>query len=413
MFDKFLPKGKKLYLNDRHEETDTNKEDRRKLYDKRILPFLKESDHAVFGGLVDNFLWDYYRNLGLAKIRPKNIFYIPDYLNYSSLTKAALNNNSLIRKIKQKEISQLVPYIESYDSELLAQKINSEILREPSFLDWINNKSNYRQVIENLGFPCIPGFTLKGFYEARRAFRFLKNQGFKEIILKKERSVAGFGDFIIKTQKQLEEQVKTNFSDQKSFLLEGFIPNVQFTSNIQYWIGPDKIKPIVISDQILAKDRVSYQGSIFPSRLNKMPRLLEKIRNLSFAFCNYLQKQKCYGFVGIDYIITRDRKVYSTEANVRFNASTFNALLVDDLFGSSDKVFWKSFGLNNCFLPFKDLFNNFSDGFVAERGQSGIFPIGIDLLEPLGEGQFMAVAKSFNEVNNLEKQFKNKVQNEK
>jgi len=413
MFNKFLPKGKKLYINDRHEEANTDKEDRRKLYDKRILPFLKEGDNVVFGELIDNFLWDYYRNLGLAKIKPENIFYVPNYLDYSSLTKAVLNNDLLIKKIKQKKISQLVPYIESYDSQFLSQKINSKILREASFLDWINNKSNYRQVIKSLEFPCIPGLTVSNFEEAKRAFRFLRENGFKEIILKKERSVAGFGNFILNTEKELEERFKKSFSDEKSFLLEGFIPNTEFTSNVQYWIESNRIVPVLISDQILAKDRVSYQGSIFPSYLNRTPHLLEKIRNLSLDFCHYLQKQKCYGFVGIDYIITKDKKVYSTEANVRFNASTFNALLANKLFDSSDKIFWKSFGINNCFLSFKDLFNHFSDDFIIKKEQSGVFPTGIDLLQSLGEGQFMVMGRDFKEIDILEKKFKKKVQNEK
>ena len=74
MFNKFFLGNKNLYLNDRHEEADTYKEDRRKLYDKRILPLLEEDDFAIFGEKIDFFLWDYYRSLGLAKIKPKNIF---------------------------------------------------------------------------------------------------------------------------------------------------------------------------------------------------------------------------------------------------------------------------------------------------------------------------------------------------
>jgi len=412
MLNKFLSSGKKLYINDRHEEADTNKEDRRKLYDKRIFPLLKEGDYAIFGDPVDSFLWGYYKSLGLARIKPENIFYVSDYLNYSSLTKAVLDNK-LIGKIKQKKFNWLIPYIESYDSQFLAQKINAKILREAPFLDWINNKSNYRQVIKNIGFPCISGLTVSSFDDTKRAFRFLKEQGFKEIILKRERSVAGFGNFIFNTEKELEERFKKSFLDSKSLLLEGFIPDVEFTSNVQYWVEAKKIIPVLISDQILAKDRVSYQGSIFPSRLNRSPRLLEKIRSLSLDFCNYLQKQKCYGFVGIDYIITKEKKIYSTEANVRFNASTFNTLIANCLFKSSDDIFWKSFSIDNCFLSFEDMFNSFSDILITEKGQSGIFPTGVDLLQSLGEGQFMVVGKNFKEINILEKKFKKKIQNEK
>ena len=406
MLNKFLLEVRKLYINDRHEEADTDKEDKKKLCDKRILPLLEEEDYAVFGSQIDDFLWNYYRKLGLAKIKENNIFYVPEYLNYISLTEAVLNNELLLKKIKQKNIDLIIPYIESYNSDFLAKEINAKILREALFVDWINNKSNYRQVIKELNFPLIPGFTVNNFIEAKKAFKSLKKQGFRKVVLRKERSVAGFGVFIINTEKKFEKIFNDNFLDQESFLLEGFIEDIKHTSNVQYWIGSNEIIPIVISDQILDKDKVSYNGSIFPSYLNKEKYLLDKIKELSLGLCDYLQSKKCYGFVGIDYIITNDRKIYSTEVNARFNASTFNALLVEKLLGSSDNIFWKSFNINNCFLSFQDLFNKLSDYFIVKKGMFGIFPMNIDLLKDLGEGQFMIIGKSFDYINNLEKEVK-------
>ncbi|MFH1551569.1 MAG: hypothetical protein ABIC36_01660, partial [bacterium] len=102
MLNTLLPKGKKLYINDRHEEKDTHQEDRRKIYDKRILPLLTRNDSAVFAEPVDPVLHDYYRNLGLAGIKPENIFYADSYLDYPSLTEAVLNNRSLINEIKKR-----------------------------------------------------------------------------------------------------------------------------------------------------------------------------------------------------------------------------------------------------------------------------------------------------------------------
>ncbi|MFH1551800.1 MAG: hypothetical protein ABIC36_02890, partial [bacterium] len=174
-----------------------------------------------------------YRNLGLAGIKPENIFYADSYLDYPSLTEAVLNNRSLINEIKKRNFDILMPYIESDNVQSLAKKTNLRILREALFTDWINNKTNYRQVIQELGFPIIPGFTVSNFKEAKKKFKFLKNRGFKKILIKKERSVAGFGIFPLKTLKDLEIKLKSNFSDQKQFLLEGFIekttsPNVQY-----------------------------------------------------------------------------------------------------------------------------------------------------------------------------------------
>jgi len=399
MFQNYFSDKKILYLNDRHEEADTASEDRRKLYDKRILPLLKENETAIFAEEIDPFLWNYYQNLSLATIKKENIFYAPDYLNYPSLTKAVLDNQSLIKKIKQRNFDRLIPYIESYDTQVLAQKIGCRILREASLTDWINNKTNYRQVIQKLNFPMIPGFTVKNLKEAKECFRHLKGQGFKEVVLKKERSVSGFGIFVVKTEKELEDQLEKNFINQKQFLLEGFIEKIKISPNIQYWIGPQKIDLIIVSDQLFEEDRVSYAGNIFPSQLRQMPEIWKKIEALSLKFCHYLQKQKCYGLIGIDYLVTKDGQIYSTEANIRLNGSTFAALIVKNLFKPFDKIFWKTFSLHRYPLSFKDLFEHFPESFITQKGQFGIFPIGVDLLDSMGEGQFMAIGKTLEEVN--------------
>jgi len=406
MFSVYFNNKKILYLNDRHEEADTASEDRRKLYDKRILPLLNENDTAIFAEEINPFLWDYYRNLDLAAIKKENIFYVQDYLNYPSLTKAVLNNQSLIKKIKQRNFDTLIPYIESYNTQVLAQKIGCRILREASLTNWINNKTNYRQVIQKLNFPLIPGFTVKNLKEAKKCFRSLKDKGFKEIVLKKERSVAGFGIFVVKTEKELEGQLEKNFIGQKQFLLEGFIEKIKITPNIQYWIGPKEINFINASDQLLEKDRVSYAGNVFPSQLRQMFNIREEIEKLSFRFCSYLQKQKCYGLIGIDYLVTKDSRIYSTEANVRLNASTFIHSIINQLFDSSDRIFWKTFTLHRSPLSFKNLFEHFSESFITQRGQFGIFPIGIDSLDSIGEGRFIAVGKTLEEVNEHIKKIK-------
>ncbi|MFH1551392.1 MAG: hypothetical protein ABIC36_00755, partial [bacterium] len=281
---------------------------------------------------------------------------------------------------------------------------NLRILREALFTDWINNKTNYRQVIQELGFPMIPGFTVSNFEEAERKFKFLKNQGFKKILIKKERSVAGFGIFPLKTLKDLEIKLKSNFFDQKQFLLEGFIEKTT-SPNVQYWVGPRKIKFIGASDQLFESDGVSYSGGSFPAEFMSVPNILEKITELSLKFCTYLQEKKTYGLIGIDWIITKGGSVYSPEANVRFNASTFNIMTVDKLFGSSENCFWKTFGVNGPPQSFESLFERFSDIFITQKGQFGVFPVGVDVLDSMGEGQFMTIGKSFEEVDNLTKRF--------
>ncbi|MFH1551799.1 MAG: hypothetical protein ABIC36_02885 [bacterium] len=137
----------------------------------------------------------------------------------------------------------------------------------------------------------------------------------------------------------------------------------------------------------------------------QMSDVLKKITNLSLKFCDYLQKKKTYGLIGIDWIVTKQGLVYSPEANVRFNASTFNILIVNKLFDSSENCFWKTFGIDGSPQSFGNLFERFSDIFITQKGQFGVFPVGVDVLNSMGEGQFMAIGKNFEETDNLIKRF--------
>lgn len=396
---------KNLFLNDRHEEADTHMEDRRKLYDKRILPLLEENDFAVFGDKIDALVWNYYKNFGLATIKPENIFYVKNYLKFLSLTKAILADKKLIEKLKEKKFDYAIPYIESYDTGILAKKIGAKLLRPADFTELVNNKINYRKVLGELGLPIITGFLVKP-ENAGEYFKKLKEGGFKKVILKRPRSVSGFGTFVMESKAFLCQTLKDNFRPEENFVMEGFIENIEHSPNFQYSITADEIIFITATDQILEKDGVSYSGNIYPSVVSAMPDILGKIEEMSRTICLYLQKNKCFGMVGIDYIVTSDGDVYSPEANVRFNGSTFPALISQKLFGENPDIHWifKTFHFEP--ISFKNLFDR-SGCFLKPEEKNGIFPVGVDLLESMGEGQFMIIAQDSEEMYNLYKKFQN------
>ena len=104
MFSEYLKNEQVLYLNDRHEEKGVEHEARYKLYDDRIAASLGSKDLAIFAKKIDSNLFSYYRSLGLANFRKENIFTIKNYLKYQSLTKAALNNDYILRPGLKKQI---------------------------------------------------------------------------------------------------------------------------------------------------------------------------------------------------------------------------------------------------------------------------------------------------------------------
>jgi D-alanine-D-alanine ligase-like ATP-grasp enzyme len=407
MFSNFFPGKKNLYLNDRHEEADTHKEDRRKLYDKRVLPLLEENDFVIFGEKIDPFLWDYYQGLELATIKPENIFYADSYLNYPSLTKAVLADKSLMKKLKQEKFDFVIPYIESFNTEILSKRINASLFRPAHFTDWINNKSNYRNVLKKLRLPVIAGCRTNQI-KASKHLQALKKQGFKKIIFKRERSVSGFGTFVGGIEDDFRYRLKDNFRKDENFVVECFIEDVKCSPSIQYFVTNDGISFIVVTDQLLLeKDNVSYTGNIHPSFLSKEADILKIVEKMSKKIYQYLQSKKCFGVVGIDYIVTKQGKVYSTEANVRVNGSTFPTLIVQKLFGKKPNIHWlfKTFYFNKS-ISFEELFHKFNY-FIKKKGGYGIVPVGVDLLKSMNEGQFVIVAPDSNSLHDLCDKFSN------
>jgi len=410
MFSK-LAGGKIIYLNDRHEEKDTEKEARQRIYDKRILPLLGEDDIAIFGEAIDTFLLSYYRDLDFATINNDNIFYVPNYRKYSSLTEALIHNNLTCEEIKKREAKTLIPYIVSKNTQILAKKIKCSLLADHKSVERVNNKTSYRALMKKLGFPIIPGFGVGNLKDAKLRFHCLKNQGFKDIVIKKERSASGFGVFVIRTEKELENRFKKYFAKAKSFLLEGIIRDVKASPNIQYWIGRKKITFIGLSDQLFEEGRFIHKGSIFPSQLVEEAPVLKKVKRLSWKFCRYLQSRKCYGLTGIDYIITKDNAIYSTEVNFRFNYSTFPALIAERLFDSVRGISWKAFTMKGRPTTFKKLFRNSHKLFIAKKKGYGVFPIDIGLLKTKGEGQFMVIAPTAEEADNYKNRLRQAYEN--
>jgi len=406
-----LAGSKIIYLNDRHEEKDTEKESRQRLYDKRILALLGKGDIAIFGEAIDPFLLSYYRNLGLAAINNDDIFCVPNYLRYSSLTETLIHDRLTCEEIIKRGSKTLVPYIVSKNTQILAKKIKCSLLANHKAVERVNNKTSYRMLMKKLGFPVIPGFGANNLKDAKLRFHSLKNQGFKDIMIKKERSASGFGVFVIKTEKELENRFWRSFSKDKSFLLEGRIIDIKASPNIQYWIGPKEIAFIGLSDQLFEKDRFVHKGSIFPSQLVAVPPVLKEVKSLSRQFCRYLQDKKCYGLAGIDYIITKDNAIYSPEVNFRLNYSTFPTLIAKRLFSAKRGIFWNAFTMKGRLTTFKKLFCNSHKLFITKKKEHGVFPIDTGLLESKGEGQFMVIASTAKEADSYKKKLRQAYEN--
>jgi len=404
MFQQFLKNGKTIYLNDRHEEV-SHGEPRCRIYDQKILSLLDRNDFAIFGERINPFLWNYYRSLGLAEINPKNIFYADSYLEYPSITKSVLADESLCKELKQNNIDFLIPYFESIDTETLAKKINAKLLRSAKFTEWINNKTNFRKILKELKIPMIPGYQTN-LKKAKNHYKILKKSGFQKVVLKIERSVSGIGVFIVEKEKELHECLEKYFNQEEKFVLEGFIENVQHSPNFQYFISKKNIEFITTTDQLIGKDGLFYSGNLYPSFSVNEPDVFDAINNKSRKICKRLQDRQCFGLVGIDYIVTKQRKVYPVEANVRLNDSTSPHLIIKKLFNKQkENISWifETYYFEKP-ISFKDLFQKFNY-FIKKKGKYGVFPLCVDLMEEMNEGQFIIISKNLKGVKDLKKEF--------
>lgn len=390
-----------LYINDRHEEFDTEWEDRNRLYDKRILALLEHNDIALFGEDIDSDLWNYYRSLQLATINVDNVYFVNAYNKYESLTKAALQERSLISQLKECCPDLVMPYIVSKDGQSFAEQINSQLLTTYTDVARISNKALYRAIMNEIGIPVIPGHQVDSLAGVCNAFCALSQQGYKRVVLRKERSVGGIGVFVIDNLKDCVSCYNTYCSTESSILVEACIEEVIVSPNVQYWITPTAIELIVISDQLFYADSFRHRGNQYPSKLVDDVTLHERVLFFGLEICRYLYQQRCYGLVGIDFIVSEKGLIYSTEINYRFNMSTYAALIVQKLFGNDHDLSWKTYMYHGEKCSFLDLYKKHARLFISESNRFGLFPIDISLLAKYGEAQLLVCGKNRDDVERI------------
>lgn len=101
--------------------------------------------------------------------------------------------------------------------------------------------------------------------------------------------------------------------------------------NIQYQIAPNAIQALGITEQLL-DDKLEYHGNCYPLSTTIQ---LEKIQQDSYCICEQLQSQGYRGILGMDFIETREGKLYIVDINGRANASSFGLNVIRKLFPDS------------------------------------------------------------------------------
>lgn len=241
-----------------------------------------------------------------------------------NISKAILNDEALIKKIKGMGKVNLVPYAVTEYEEKIASLTGGSLLGGDSRTTRsVNSKINARTLAKEAGLPVTEGFVCESCKEVFEAVKNLR-RSYNKVVIKDEYGASGKGLYIIDSDRSEEIffLLLKRKKDPVRVLVERWY---RASADINYQIALGRkgdihfIKP---KKQIL-KDKV-YLGSEFPlnDELNK------EYEKYALKIGKLLWEKGCRGIMSIDSIVTCDNKIYPClEINGRFSLSTYTSFL--------------------------------------------------------------------------------------
>ncbi|RJX37515.1 ATP-grasp domain-containing protein [Paenibacillus pinisoli] len=233
---------------------------------------------------------------------------------------------------KDTDPSLLIPYIvseelSSYHSDKSSIKLfGSDI----NLIKRINNKFETRRLAESHGFQVTKGFFCNSSEALRCAYKNLRDQGFKNMVIKIPYGSSGKGLKVIDSEKSLEMIIGFISRRNHSFelLLEGWHP-VRNNLNCQLWIDREKVLVLAITEQKIDANGM-YLGTNFTPRHDSG--IIQQYSDEILRLGSILRDLGYNGLCGVDSIIGEDDILYPIiEINARFTQVTYILPMVDYL----------------------------------------------------------------------------------
>lgn len=266
-------------------------------------------------------------------------------------------------------------YMPSPAEERLSGVIGKPVCESPAgVVDLLNDKAFFIRMLEDLGAPAME--TFMGNSDAVAA-RIRKEPG-KPMLVRGLKSIGGSRVWAARTRAEREEALKAlDRMGRDCLLILQPYSDVAYSPNIQLYI--DDAEAVLFGETVqIMTGGVEHIGNLFDKSDNAAIReeLIGQAKELAFEAASLGYR----GVVGVDFIVTRDEKVFAVEMNARHNTSTHALWFVNRLF-SGDPLVMAPSGLaaylrvpSNRYLSAMQWIRLLGEDVLDEGKGSGILP---------------------------------------
>lgn len=297
---------------------------------------------------LNRYQWEIHvNNLSWDHIIP--VYWIPQYGYSRAIMYTAESIRSQLNKLW---INKINWFIESKDIQAARARLDFTDKNNVPYtiVDYVNSKGDFLQEMSRIGVPTAYGKTVFTETDAHNAFQEMRDLGAKQIYVKLSRAASWQWVFCInanETDKLNEFLSLPQTIDQISTLgirVDYGIEEIIDSPNIMIfvWRKAEDDRFISASSQLLAKrNPEDEKATVHKGNISWLdPILLEKIQSHSKDVANWMRSKWAYGIVGLDYVVTKDEKIFIMEANYRVNGWLAAAMKWHDL----QSPFWAANG---------------------------------------------------------------------
>ena len=231
--------------------------------------------------------------------------------------------NELIKRKSKKDLNNPPKFM--FYNPAMAYRLPSNLkdyvvcLNDNILLNMLEDKITCRTWLLNNGISIVGFQTMSGQEIKSKSFEELGSSA--KYIIQSNYGGGGVGTFLF--DKKCFEEKKEELNNLRQYIVSPYIDNSisvnthVFISDKQTVLSPASVQIIEIN-----KNQLCYRGADFIAfkSLNRSWR--DKIRDTSIKIANLLRNKGYRGVAGIDFIISKGGRIFCSEINARFQASS-------------------------------------------------------------------------------------------
>lgn len=193
-------------------------------------------------------------------------------------------------------------------------------LNSRELLQWLNSKPDVKRWFADCGLPILPYETFLG---QEITLDMLKRRfpQAEQYVIQSNYGGGGIGTFFV-TADHFDE-VRSQLQPLRQYLVSAYakygisVNTHVFISDKQTVLSPGSIQ-IIEQEQ----NQLCYRGADFIAFRALPATCRDQVRTLSLKIANRLRERGYRGVAGLDFIVTKEQKIYCMEINPRFQASS-------------------------------------------------------------------------------------------